>query len=451
MKFQIAYNKGKRASTSIRNVWSEKLIVKNESIWSILNKYTYINRPTYEEWEKIVDNSTSNSCVNPLVKVGLYKNLIRFLKKELNASLLNTRVIKSQLSLFEPIVTDHLRFCPLCLELGFHTVYFQDLRNDFCPMHSCALENKCPSCQSRIEVKINKRTITNGYRCSKCRLLLSSRFHIFNPTANLFDLKSSEELDMYTMSTIKFRKREFIYLPSPNGFSNLCAPRREPINFDTFVKDCALKVNKKYKKVKPRLFNERLVKLWLRFFRRKKEVLKSLTQLDIKLDDIKLGLKFFCDYSNSYWRQEKLGYEYRSREETIEWYISDLCVRSSVYDCLFTGPYHVNKNRDYVEMGRNTYFFLYESYKMYLVGYAIECIAHAHFSNKFSYAPLTSSMIWKGQFIPSCIIERKRNGELTFYYQFERLDFAQPLSLKTYEQCVKQAKYLKEALERVPF
>jgi hypothetical protein len=67
-----------------------------------------------------------------------------------------------------------LRICPICLELGYHSYWYQ--LNDFevCPIHGCRIEEGCHSCGNTLpEYSINRKLFDDPYYCCICHKPIS--------------------------------------------------------------------------------------------------------------------------------------------------------------------------------------------------------------------------------------------------------------------------------------
>lgn len=64
---------------------------------------------------------------------------------------------------------DLLRFCPICLESGFHSWWHQCRLHGTCLLHGCAIVERCQCCDSRVFLYGDKsRKIQEPYRCKEC-------------------------------------------------------------------------------------------------------------------------------------------------------------------------------------------------------------------------------------------------------------------------------------------
>ena len=64
--------------------------------------------------------------------------------------------------------SDHLRFCSICIRLGFHSALFQMPWIDRCPIHDEKIQDECPGCLSRISYRVDSEALSLAYGCPLC-------------------------------------------------------------------------------------------------------------------------------------------------------------------------------------------------------------------------------------------------------------------------------------------
>lgn len=85
------------------------------------------------------------------------------------------------------LISERLRICPLCSEVGFHSFWFQLIALRTCPIHHCKLTDECQSCGVRLP-SLWIRTSMAGHflKCLTCgRYFAGARFDL----ASHFDLQ----------------------------------------------------------------------------------------------------------------------------------------------------------------------------------------------------------------------------------------------------------------------
>ena len=65
--------------------------------------------------------------------------------------------------------TDILRFCPRCLEDGFHSLYHQIEGLEMCPRHFEPLRLTCAHCQATVPLSLCKASFAGPFCCPKCQ------------------------------------------------------------------------------------------------------------------------------------------------------------------------------------------------------------------------------------------------------------------------------------------
>lgn len=72
--------------------------------------------------------------------------------------------------LHSPMLCKSLRYCPRCLALGFHSMFYQHLAVEKCPHHRIRLLDTCIYCKRRWQPRIDD-IIKEPFCCSSCRWL----------------------------------------------------------------------------------------------------------------------------------------------------------------------------------------------------------------------------------------------------------------------------------------
>lgn len=80
----------------------------------------------------------------------------------------------------DDVETD-LRFCPLCLHAGYHTVAFQLSCVQRCPIHKHGLMHKCLRCGGAISPQLDLNAVRNPYACHYCGHLLAPKASLVSP------------------------------------------------------------------------------------------------------------------------------------------------------------------------------------------------------------------------------------------------------------------------------
>jgi len=182
---------GGKSTKARRIAWSSNFIKPEESLWSIFNRFNYINRFRKSEFKSYIGIEKGESFSMDLFSVGYIVDssdsptgfrYSKFLIKELGLKNFNASTIRYSERdhfLLSPDV-EHLRFCPVCITLSFHSVVFQYPHIFKCPVHDIQLQSRCPKCKSSIEVDCNENLFSKSYCCTKCSAPLAQRKNILN-------------------------------------------------------------------------------------------------------------------------------------------------------------------------------------------------------------------------------------------------------------------------------
>ena len=160
--------------------WPRNGVRPYESLWLIANRYLALNRPTQHEfardffgsdrWEYTGDVSliygTRRMVRNERCLVFDFDRLARAL------GISNKRLKYAVGTNLRGTVIDHLveylRFCPQCLEFMYHTIVFQIVWIEICPLHGQRLLQECRNCGGIIDTHLFKRTFEYPFSCNRC-------------------------------------------------------------------------------------------------------------------------------------------------------------------------------------------------------------------------------------------------------------------------------------------
>jgi len=185
-------------------VWINDSIRPYESIWSVLLRFSALNvipaRALSKEF--FVHTSFVEFYISEAFSVNRI-NHERF-KSALGVEddqyeLLDIgRLNKSNLLELE----GNIKYCPKCLEHYYHSVYFQLLSLERCPIHRIRLRDKCPNCNNLISPRIRYRTIKQPFYCWHCQkpLFIEDAKKLLNPNG-LIGFEAFEQLDRWCNDT----------------------------------------------------------------------------------------------------------------------------------------------------------------------------------------------------------------------------------------------------------
>lgn len=151
-----------------------------ESLWSIVHRFLWLNRPSSTEIKRcfssdggfsllLSSEGLNNTSVTRQKHVAQLYSLLAITKTQFRKSLLPSFLSPSG-----------FRYCPECAKLGYHSLVFSIPHLDYCPAHHVPLVCHCLSCHRNIGDSLDIRAIEHPYSCPHCfRSLVVSRAMFF--------------------------------------------------------------------------------------------------------------------------------------------------------------------------------------------------------------------------------------------------------------------------------
>jgi hypothetical protein len=160
-------------------VWSPAWHHHGESFWSIACKIAYANNTPISSVVELLAKVTGSRARSIFITCAITGALN--ICKALNIS---TEVAGRLFNSFEPLPRQEreylslgLRWCPQCLQIGFHSILFQDWRVLSCPWHGCRLLDSCLRCDRAVDPLMQ-----SAWHCNCCNA------PIFSPPKNWITL-----------------------------------------------------------------------------------------------------------------------------------------------------------------------------------------------------------------------------------------------------------------------
>lgn len=164
--------------------WRPECVYPFESLRSLLSKFMLLNKIGVNELNQVIGyNTTSKRNVSLINNRSLLNNNI-FDSCIDPAKLKKILGLKDEQLLFSVIdpYTYHgnycrqeFRFCPSCLEVGYHSPFHQHGMFIRCPIHGDKLINKCVKCSANFSYELTRNATTHPYACKQC-----GHVHIIN-------------------------------------------------------------------------------------------------------------------------------------------------------------------------------------------------------------------------------------------------------------------------------
>lgn len=159
--------------------WRENWVSQAESIYGLLQKFAFLNvlgarqvgaEILAEPFRSIaIEKSLSIELTNPAAfDWDRLCNLLR-----IDSAMLADAFLTMP-SIDRASLCRQLKFCPRCLQGGFHAAIFQLQLVTECPIHDLPLLNSCPRCRRSIPYALNSANFRRPYHCPHCRQPLST-------------------------------------------------------------------------------------------------------------------------------------------------------------------------------------------------------------------------------------------------------------------------------------
>ena len=153
-------------STPHKAIWNPEWVSPYESSLYVLVKYIRANLGRNCDWKTDVFSPKVDKP-SLLTGAGVVKPLPTFLPgAAVHRGILSTYAPRWRCKLN---VRDHFRFCPDCLALGYHSIFYQLVALVRCPVHGVPLVSSCTQChESTPRCEPKWYAIDREYRCYRC-------------------------------------------------------------------------------------------------------------------------------------------------------------------------------------------------------------------------------------------------------------------------------------------
>jgi hypothetical protein len=215
-----------------RFVWSENQNRSEESLFCIVHRFCTLNSPSREELltaiglerdtpltielqsGKYVFKESRLVAINPKLTVNEIQEKINYF---LESKLYIGKTQETSLSHIwfknEGFFTPSFRFCNECLSnFAFHSIIFQCIGIDKCPVHNSKLQTRCPKCKFTICTILNGKNLKFNFTCQNCHYSLVPKNTVINPPAIPNELTT--ELKKNRRYLQKIMKKNIFYLQS---------------------------------------------------------------------------------------------------------------------------------------------------------------------------------------------------------------------------------------------
>lgn len=164
--------------------WRTGCVSRFESLWSIGQKFSYLNQVGFSDfvkvsayrdghyapwrWATVIDPVRVARVIREPVNKLEFSYHDAFIPRIENAFIPRQHIERERYRNIEGASVEvSLRWCPACIERGFHSPAHQLPWLTYCLLHHCLLKNECPRCGATLSYVSAYTAFASRYRC-KC-------------------------------------------------------------------------------------------------------------------------------------------------------------------------------------------------------------------------------------------------------------------------------------------
>lgn len=167
-------------SSELRYCWRRDWMAPYESLWSLLHKFAALNLVCVYDAKKLFQKTSTadRRQRRSLGKWNLHilggfdaqklSKVLRLSSEDLNQSLVTSLIPSLEIRWLTP--KSVLRYCPECINLGYHSIFHQLYALPKCPIHDIALTEQCHRCGGKITYELNSQVRVAPYSCPACHM-----------------------------------------------------------------------------------------------------------------------------------------------------------------------------------------------------------------------------------------------------------------------------------------
>lgn len=170
-----------------------------ESLWSIVHRLIWLNRPLASELNRFleinIDNVRSKNSISLLSGHKFVFQKIEAIITDCVHTQWEHSVLRDSLA----DISSKFQYCQTCLSYGYHSIMFCYPGIEYCPIHGDSLASTCRCCGRTIDAHLSLVTLEHPYACSFCGASFLA------DAATLFDANNFDAMRIlgYGLSFIK--------------------------------------------------------------------------------------------------------------------------------------------------------------------------------------------------------------------------------------------------------
>ena len=182
----------------MRYAWPNASARPFESLLILVLRFLWLNRPSPKEFSMSA-GLTLYECLNLNLTTGRIHSRAIELSKfcQLVSVSESTLAVSTLVPFAASAIYDSFRYCPQCLQSGYHTAIFQLHSLELCPEHYCSLVQGCSQCGAGIPCTLEARHFSHPLMCLNCAKQLVLETTLIDPPSRLHNDHIREIFDWY--------------------------------------------------------------------------------------------------------------------------------------------------------------------------------------------------------------------------------------------------------------
>lgn len=154
--------------------WPDRAVRPYESLLILVRRFLWLNKPQPSELAHSLEIAMGHLIRLDLIfrrvggqrmELSLLRRLLQMDALEWSGATLDWNTLGNQ-------TFPDMRFCPKCLERGYHTAIFQLRTVTVCPEHRCELISGCPQCGGEMPTVLTGKVFRSPFTCLRCGWIL---------------------------------------------------------------------------------------------------------------------------------------------------------------------------------------------------------------------------------------------------------------------------------------
>lgn len=152
----------------MRASWIDGSIREFESFWSVIQRFIMLNAILPRDFSEIYFQENNFKEFSTNYASNCFKHQTFRQDLRVSQTVYDHMTLNSIEKTFADQTVESLKYCPICINSLYHSIYFQIKWVSDCPIHKVKLLNKCHNCGRGISVLFNRKMVHSPYCCTWC-------------------------------------------------------------------------------------------------------------------------------------------------------------------------------------------------------------------------------------------------------------------------------------------